>query len=71
MEVAEAVDGIRRAFRELRVAREQPALLANAWESVGDCDRVFELLDCAEDQDAVSPRAVVRNVKMVATRLGL
>src|SRR6266849_7923034 len=47
VQVAEAVDGIRCAFGELRVAREQPNLLANDWESAGDGDRGFELLDCA------------------------
>jgi hypothetical protein len=36
-----------------------------------DRDDVFELLQLAEDQRAVRPRAGERNIEVVAARLGL
>src|SRR5262249_14005900 len=71
VQVMEAIDGIRRAIRKRGIALECPALLLETRDGVGDRDRLLELLQRAIDQGAMRPRAAVRDVEVVAARLGL
>jgi hypothetical protein len=70
MEVAEGIDRTRGTLRKVRVTPEQPALLADARQCIRN-DRAFELFERAEGQRAVRPGTIVRDIEMVASRLGL
>jgi hypothetical protein len=71
MEVAEGIDRTRGTLRKVRVTPEQPALLADARQCIRNGDRAFELFKRAEGQRALRPGTIVRDIEMVASRLGL
>src|SRR5262249_25626609 len=70
MQMAETVDRIGQTIRKLGIGLVGPALLAQARNRVRDGDRAFELLERPIDHGAMRPRAVMRDVEMIAARLG-
>ena len=71
VEIVKAVDRIRRAFGKIGALLERPAVIARMGNRGGDADRAVELLDREVMQRAMRPRAVVRDIEMIAPGLGL
>ncbi len=71
VQVVEIVHRVGRAIGKVRVLLERPALLTDAGHRIGDADRAFELLDRAVDEGAMRPRAVMRDVEVIAAGLRL
>src|SRR5262249_35880508 len=70
VQVAEAVDGVGGALGKRRVLLVHPALVLQPRDRIGDRDRALELLERAIDQGAMRPRARMRDVEVIAVRLG-
>ena len=70
MQVAEAVDAVRRAIGKRRIVLERPALFAQARDSDGDADEAGELLECEKNLRAVRPRTGIGDIEVIAPGLG-
>jgi hypothetical protein len=67
----EAIHRVGSAIRKSRIVLEGPAVGLEARNCVSDRDQAVALLKRPIDQGAVRPRATVRDIEMVAARLGL
>src|SRR5205823_1219482 len=71
VQILEAIDCVRRAIGKRRIVLECPTLLLEAGDRVRHANSILELLERAEDQGAVRPRAAVGNIEVIASRLRL
>ena len=71
VDLVQEVEAVERVAGRAILGQESPAVLAHVMVHDRDRDDVLELLQLAQDQRAVRPRAGQRNVEMVAAGLGL
>ena len=71
VDLVQEIEAVKRVAGGAVLGQERPAVLAHEMMHDRDRDDVFELLQLAEDQRAVRPRAGERDVEVVAAGLRL